>query len=1095
MYKFSFLLLAVVFFAGCGGGSGGSIASQPVAAPGLSLTASPARVSAGGVATLRWQASNATSCTASGDWSGVRLVTGTLQVGPLQRTSTFRLTCSGEGGQVQRSVSVEVAAPAVFLDAAPNPVDPGGTTRLAWSASNASACQAFGAWSGSRPVSGQETTGPLETASLFGLSCTAGDQTATAEVLVEVGETETSLVLTANPPAIGAGETTRLSWASSGVSSCEASGGWAGSRPPSGSEETAPLSESTTFTLSCQGSEGPISESVTVALNSVSGDILLPAFARTDSDVNDPNADYRDNGSLDRAQPLPNPVVVGGYVNHPFRGPAGRSFAAGDFNDVYVVDLVEGQLIELQVPSADPALPDSLRTDIDLGLYDADGVLVDESVGLGKVEQLTAPASGPYFVRVRLYAGAGLYRLTVGQSGLAAAAGGLRLSDEFVPGEVVVLDSGDTGSVDAGAPELVSRHGLGMKAGGRGRPMLMDLPDAARTTGLAKPAGPGEAELGFSVPPGLAGKRRTLLEVKRLSAQADLPPVSLNRILRNFAAPADPLYATQRWHYELIRLPAARDILTGSPEVTVAVVDSGVVPHPDLDGNLVPGFDFVSSPLNEDGDGIDPDPDDPGCGIGGGSIFHGTHVSGTVSAVTDNALGGAGVAGNVSVMPVRVLDGCQGAGTFYDVIQGIRFAAGLPNDAGRVPERTADIINLSLGGAGACDPGLQSVFDSVRARGVTVVAAAGNEATSRTTVPAACPGVISVSAVGPTRERAYYSNFGADWVDIAAPGGDLRADINGDGVPDGVLSTDGLGGGGSRSPAYSVRQGTSMAAPHVAGVFALMKSASPGLTPAEIDSLLRQGLLTTDIGPPGPDALGTGLVDALRAVQAAGRDVSQLPPVLSVTPASLNFGNVASRAELLAVNGGAGELEITGVTSSAPWLAATALDVDDNGLGRYEIRVSREALEPGVYSGSLGLSSSAGQVQVNVLMQVTAVAGQPNAGFQYVLLVDPDSLATEERIVVDARGERVAYRFASLDSGTYFVVGGTDMDNDGFICDDGEACGAYPVDNEPLEVTVEGPVSGLDFTSTFRTSLDPAAATDSRAPALEGFSRTDASSR
>ena len=125
--------------------------------------------------------------------------------------------------------------------------------------------------------------------------------------------------------------------------------------------------------------------------------------------------------------------------------------------------------------------------------------------------------------------------------------------------------------------------------------------------------------------------------------------------------PNDPSYSIQRWHYEQIELPAAWNISQGSANVVVAIVDSGVVAaHPDLSSKLVDGYDFVGSVLNQDGDGIDSNPDDPGCAIGGGSIFHGTHVAGTVAAATNNGVGVAGVAWNVRLMPVRVLDGCTG---------------------------------------------------------------------------------------------------------------------------------------------------------------------------------------------------------------------------------------------------------------------------------------------------------------------------------------------------------------------------------------------------------------------------------------------------
>ena len=287
-----------------------------------------------------------------------------------------------------------------------------------------------------------------------------------------------------------------------------------------------------------------------------------------------------------------------------------------------------------------------------------------------------------------------------------------------------------------------------------------------------------------------------------------------------------PGYAIQRWHYQQIQLPGAWDITTGSTAIRVAVVDTGVAPHPELDSKLVDGRDLVSSATNQDGDGIDADPTDPGCTISGGSVFHGTHVAGTIGARSNDGTGVAGVSWGARIMPVRVLDGCVGTGTTFDIMQGVRYAAGLSNDSGTLPSQRAAVINLSLGGSGPCDATIADLYTQVRAQGVVVVAAAGNDAASAPQTPASCPNVISVASVGPLRTRAPYSNFGPS-IDVAAPGGDMRRDIDGDGNPDGIYSTHASGGGSNTTPTFELLQGTSMAAPHVAGVIALMLTRNP----------------------------------------------------------------------------------------------------------------------------------------------------------------------------------------------------------------------------------------------------------------------------
>ena len=209
-----------------------------------------------------------------------------------------------------------------------------------------------------------------------------------------------------------------------------------------------------------------------------------------------------------------------------------------------------------------------------------------------------------------------------------------------------------------------------------------------------------------------------------------------------------------------------------------------------------------------------------------------------------------------------------GSGSTYDISQGVRWAAGLPNDSGTVAANPADIINLSLGGPSfsTADSTLyQELFDA----GVIVVAAAGNENTSQPSFPAAYDGVFSVSALDAENERAPYSNFGSE-IDIAAPGGNASVDATGDGQPDGVLSTLVDDSSGERQSTLSFSQGTSMAAPHVAGMFALMKAVYPELTASDVETLLQAGSLTNDIGISGrDDDFGHGAADAFKAVQAA----------------------------------------------------------------------------------------------------------------------------------------------------------------------------------------------------------------------------------
>lgn len=986
-------------------------------------------------------------------------------------------SCGGGGGGSQGAGARP--PPTVSITTNPTQVDLGATTVVTWSSQNASSCTASGDWSGTKAISGSETLGPINAPATYRISCLGASGSVQAQASVSVIYPEPVLSLSVSPDAVRLGGTATLDWSATNASTCTASGGWSGTKPVNGMETVTGIASETTFTLTCSGQGGQKSASTLVKVNAVAGSLLIQTISVADGDVNNPFSPYTPNGTAATAQQLPNPAIVGGFVNEPLKGPEGRSYEDGDLEDIFRIRLVQNQLIELLIPSADPGLSDELRDDADLYLFDSAGNLVDASLGVGQVEQIVVPSSGDYFILVYAWSGAPLYRLSVGKSSVFQSVNTLRLSDEFIPNQLIVRDArkANPSQGNQAARQLAESRGLRLKAGSDAREMLFSTPETHRQAGVFKPSHTPNLRTGLRVPPRLAEKLQTLHWVKLLQEESPGSLVAPNRILRHQAIPNDPLYGTQRWHYEMIQLAPARDLIQPTGSVIVAVLDTGVVPHPDLIDNLLPGYDFISSPTNADGDGLDSDPDDLGCPSGLSTSFHGTHVAGTVSATTNNSIGVSGVAGNVAIMPIRVLDGCTNSGTIYDIAQGIRFSAGLSNDSGRLPTRRADVINLSLGGLGACDAFTSQLFADVRAQGVSVVAAAGNESTSEAFYPASCPDVIAVSAVGPTKARAPYSNFNSSWVDVAAPGGDMGVDRNGDGNPDGVYSTAATGGGAQRFATYTFLQGTSMAAPHVAGVIGMLKAVSPSLTPTAIDGLLAQGQLTDDIGPTGPDELGVGLVNAQKAVLAAAGGTVEIPAKLVVTPSSINFGDVDAVSDLRVSNGGTQPITITNWASSDAWLAIGPAGTDAQGLGRYQVTVDRGGLESGVYAGWIDIFSTAGQQRIQILMQVTDVAVTPSAGYQYVLLLDQETFETVEQVEVEANSVEAPYLFDRVSTGEYYIAAGTDMNNDGYICEDGEACGLYPIFSDPTAIMVSGPSTGLNIPISFRTSLQQSAAT------------------
>lgn len=330
--------------------------------------------------------------------------------------------------------------------------------------------------------------------------------------------------------------------------------------------------------------------------------------------------------------------------------------------------------------------------------------------------------------------------------------------------------------------------------------------------------------------------------------------------------PNDPLLALQ-WHYRPRGTgdgfsPGGAGFLSywqanqiGSRDVRVAVLDTGLdLTHPDIrsSGNVGAGVDLITNPeRGGDGNGVDPDAQDAGdrCGTQTESSYHGTHVAGTIGAeATNDRVGVAGGAWNVTVLPVRVLGRC--GGELADIVSGIRWAAGIApaiGDGGaQIVNRTpADIINMSLSIQAPCPASMQAAIDAAVARNVVIVAAAGNKANQAALfAPANCNNVVVVASNDARGELAFYSNFGPE-VDIIAPGGDTFADSDGDGRPDGVLSTrstqsgcyDPLNQNSAQRCYYSFLQGTSMATPHVSAALALLASET-GLRGRELENAL-----------------------------------------------------------------------------------------------------------------------------------------------------------------------------------------------------------------------------------------------------------------
>lgn len=340
-------------------------------------------------------------------------------------------------------------------------------------------------------------------------------------------------------------------------------------------------------------------------------------------------------------------------------------------------------------------------------------------------------------------------------------------------------------------------------------------------------------------------------------------------------------------------------IATGAG-VRVAVLDTGITTHSDLTGRVIGGYDFVSNATNaRDGNGRDSNPRDEGdwflageCGSSSGSnsSWHGTHVTGTVVASTNNNKGVAGMAYGATVVPVRVLAKC--GGTTSDIVDAIVWASG-----GSVPgvpsnPHPAKVLNLSLGGGGSCGSAYQNAVNSARSRGSVVVVAAGNSnANVANFTPASCSNVIAVASTTKAGARSSFSNYGAG-ITVSAPGGGAGNDI---------ASTVNAGTREPTSEGYAYMAGTSMAAPHVAAMAALMLEVNPSLTPAQVTSYM------VNNARPLPGACsggcGAGIIDpaaTLAALGAGGPGPDPDPP----TPGEVTLSNGVPVSN---ISGGSGE--------------------------------------------------------------------------------------------------------------------------------------------------------------------------------------------
>jgi serine protease len=571
------------------------------------------------------------------------------------------------------------------------------------------------------------------------------------------------------------------------------------------------------------------------------------------------------------------------------------------------------------------------------------------------------------------------------------------------------------------------------------------------------------------------GKQLDLAETEEAVLWADRAPfleyAERNLILQIASQEPNDEFFTLQWHYAIMDLPAAWDITVGDPSRVAAVVDTGVLyDHPDFvnsDGSsriLGKGADLIDDPtVSLDGDGRDMDGYDAGdneCGDGCNS-YHGTHVSGTIGAATNNGVDVAGVTWAGSILPVRVLG--AGGGSLSDIADGIEWAVGRSVDGVSDNPNPADVINMSLGGSGQSQAMDDAVADAVSTGCIVVVAAGNDNVDATNSTPANSPDSIVVAAHGnkggsvTQPRKASYSNFGPK-VDIAAPGGEQDEDLDGDGNGDGVLSTLGKKDGTKVDFDVEYYQGTSMATPHVAGVAMLLKSLDNTLTQDQVRSILKQSALSDLTCPEG---CGAGRLSAAAALlqqsqgSLDGEHVIASPSFLRVgkgqTTTPVVFENLGNQAATVT-------LDVGGANRDSCALDSQGGSVDAKGQIVTTVTITRNAAADDtgectvIASTDLNATTSA-----RVDWTADAIAPLEQVTVGPVQIDDKGGLhVIASRIVTTSKVENFQYKLFNLDPGTYLVVGLVDVNNNGSFDDPVDAVGIYtppPKDGQPVCTT------------------------------------------
>ena len=641
-------------------------------------------------------------------------------------------------------------------------------------------------------------------------------------------------------------------------------------------------------------------------------------------------------------------------------------------------------------------------------------------------------------------------------SGPAVIAGQIRLSSnvtgtdaplaDIVPGELIVKFK----------PGLQSRALSSLSVAGI--QVAQVRPMALASSGLYRAAGINAVE--------------TRALAHSLEARGDVLYAQPNRHLRATAVPTptDTFFPLQ-WDLQpsSAQIPGGMNVTgawdahgTGVAGTVVAVVDTGILfngdassdTHPDLIGRVLPGYDFVSDARSgSDGDGRDPNPFDPPTAT---TSYHGSHVAGTIMASANNvtAQNNGGIVGinwAAKLLPVRVL-GSDGRGSTADILDGMAWAAGLTVNGVPANAHPADVINLSLGGEGGCGPAEQDFYTQVLnapQKPIVVVASGNSNQDALGFTPASCAGVLTVGASDQFGARAPYSNYGAR-IDVMAPGGNTSQAFKGEAGLGGILS---LFRNDQGAMAFRPLQGTSMAAPHVAGLASLMRGLNPGIDTAQMIDILKRPGVSSGLDaakcdrPQGSDC-GPGLIDAKLALDALQTGGNTPDFTLGLSNVALTIAPGGTSKITISIRRQNGFADPVNLTIPVPVAGITTAFNPATASASSELSITIAAnLAPGTYNLSVRGTAAGLSKSQALSIKVAGANDLPNLKDTDVLscifIASQCAKNTAVGVTITSSARQAAYSLGGVSSsGNYIVLAVKDVNGNNKI-DAGDYLGGY----------------------------------------------------